>query len=96
MAPGTVRAKSRFTLSPLTLIYSFLALIIAGALILRLPSASAGGEPTAFVTALFTSTSAVCVTGLVVVDIATRWSLFGQAVMLMLSRQGFQKETEQA
>ena len=66
----------------------FLALIAIGTVLLMLPFASADGTATDLVTALFTSTSAVCVTGLVVVDTATHWSVFGQLVILGLVQVG--------
>lgn len=53
-----------------------------------LPAASKAGEPTSFIDALFTATSAVCVTGLVVVDTGTYWSTFGQIVILALIQAG--------
>jgi trk system potassium uptake protein TrkH len=53
-----------------------------------LPFASAAGAATRFVDALFTATSAACVTGLVVVDTATHWSPFGQVVILLLIQAG--------
>lgn len=65
----------------------FAALCLAGAVLLMLPPASTG-EPLNFLDALFTSTSAVCVTGLVVVDTATDLSLFGQLVVLGLIQLG--------
>lgn len=55
---------------------------------LRLPVASANGHYTSFVDSLFTAASAVCVTGLVVVDTGTYWSPFGQAVILLLIQIG--------
>ena len=62
--------------------------ILVGALLLMLPLSSSSGNWTPFKDALFTSTSAVCVTGLVVYDTATYWSLFGQAVILLLIQLG--------
>ncbi|MBL4858371.1 MAG: TrkH family potassium uptake protein, partial [Erythrobacter sp.] len=62
----------------------FLAAIALGTILLMLPIASAESEPVPFVTALFTSTSAVAVTGLVVVDTGTYWSGFGQVVIMVL------------
>jgi trk system potassium uptake protein len=59
-----------------------------GALALSLPIAAGGGERAPFVVALFTATSAVCVTGLSVVDTATYWSGFGQVVILVLMQVG--------
>ena len=64
----------------------FLCLILAGALLLMLPFASHGGV--SFRDCLFTATSAVCVTGLVVRDTATCWTPFGQAVILLLIQIG--------
>ncbi len=68
--------------------FSFVALILAGTLLLSLPAASReeGGAP--FMDCLFTATSAVCVTGLVVRDTASSWSPFGQAVILLLIQIG--------
>lgn len=67
---------------------AFLAAIAIGTLLLMLPAARAGTGAAPFVTALFTSTSAVCVTGLIVVDTPTYWSGFGQAVILLLFQVG--------
>ena len=55
---------------------SFLIFILLGTGLLMLPISSASGQYTDFVTALFTSTTSVCVTGLVVVDTFAHWSLF--------------------
>lgn len=66
--------------------FSFLALTITGALLLLLPKATVG--KIGFLDALFTSTSAVCVTGLVVVDTGSFFTLFGQSVLLMLIQAG--------
>ena len=70
------------------IIIGFICLIFVGALILMLPISSHSGEFTPFNKALFTSTSAVCVTGLVMYDTATYWSGFGQAVILTLIQIG--------
>lgn len=70
------------------IILGFIGVVILGALILMLPFSSQGGTVTPFNQALFTSTSAVCVTGLVVRDTATYWSGFGQAVILILIQIG--------
>ena len=67
---------------------SFFITILMGTLLLMLPFATAPGEETGFVTALFTATTSVCVTGLVVVDTYAHWSAFGQAVMLVLVQIG--------
>ena len=66
----------------------FLSAIAIGTVLLWLPFATAGGNETSFLTALFTSTSAVAVTGLIVVDTATHWTLFGQIVVLALFQVG--------
>jgi len=67
---------------------SFAAVILVGAFLLCLPVSSAQGEWTHPVDALFTATSATCVTGLVVNDTGVHWSLFGQAVLLVLIQVG--------
>lgn len=64
------------------LVIGFLAVILLGSILLMLPMSSSTGQYTAFEDALFTATSAVCVTGLVVVDTASHWSLFGKIVIL--------------
>ena len=75
-------------LSPAQMLMLYYALaIISGALLLTTPMA-AKGEPLGFLDALFTATSAQCVTGLIVVDTGTRLSLFGQSVVLMLIQIG--------
>ena len=70
------------------IIISFLALILVGTGLLMLPVSSAHGGFTSFPDALFTATSATCVTGLVVKDTATYWSVFGQGVILTLIQIG--------
>ena len=66
----------------------FLFIILLGAAILSLPISSQIGQGTNFVDSLFTATSAVCVTGLVVFDTATHWSLFGKVVIISLIQIG--------
>ena len=66
----------------------FLIIILTGAVLLTLPISARSGEPTDFLDALFTATSATCVTGLVTVGTATHWSGFGQAVILLLIQIG--------
>lgn len=66
----------------------FFLIIFIGTLLLLLPFASRPGEHTSFLEALFTSASATCVTGLVVVDTFSHWTLFGQAVILCLIQIG--------
>ena len=67
---------------------SFAAMISIGTLLLLLPQATSSGQKTRFLDALFTATSAVCVTGLSVVDTATHWSGFGQGIILLLIQVG--------
>ena len=83
------RVPSRFHNMPFALlVYGFAGIIALGALLLWLPVSSKSGEFTSFLNALFTSTSAVCVTGLAVVDTGTYWSSFGQGVILVLIQIG--------
>ena len=70
------------------LVIGFAVVIAIGAVILTLPIASASGQWTPILDALFTATSAVCVTGLVVLDTGTYWGPFGQAVLLVLMQVG--------
>ena len=70
------------------IIAGFLTVILIGTLLLALPASGKSGRWTAFRDALFTATSAVCVTGLVVQDTATYWSAFGQIVILLLIQIG--------
>ncbi|MDD2392547.1 MAG: potassium transporter TrkG [Eubacteriales bacterium] len=67
---------------------SFLFVIVTGCILLMLPVATISGESAGMVRALFTATSATCVTGLVLVDTATFWSAFGQIVILCLIQIG--------
>lgn len=66
----------------------FFAVIIAGTVLLMMPFSSRSGESRGFLTALFTATSATCVTGLVAGDTWTLWSGFGQAVILCMIEIG--------
>jgi trk system potassium uptake protein len=85
---------SRFDIKNLTLalnpaqlfIFSFAFMIFAGAALLELPNATT--VPITFVDALFTSTSAICVTGLIVVDTATRFTALGKSIILILIQTG--------
>ena len=70
------------------MILGFAGVILLGALVLMLPIATASHTWTPFHEALFTSTSAVCVTGLVVQDTGSYWSAFGQTVILLLIQIG--------
>jgi len=73
---------------PVTLMLSFLLVILFGATLLMLPVSSKLNTVTPFIDALFTATSATCVTGLVVVDTGTHFSFFGQMVILLLIQIG--------
>lgn len=68
--------------------YGFFILILAGTFLLMLPVSSRSGEGASFLDALFTSTSASCVTGLVIADTWSKWSLFGQIVITCLIQIG--------
>ena len=70
------------------IILAFSGVILLGTLVLMLPLSSRDGQTTSFLDALFTATSAVCVTGLVLHDTATYWSVFGQVVILLLIQIG--------
>ena len=88
MALKAAHIRPGLNFSPLALVYSFVVVIGIGAAVLSLPACATDGQPTRFIDALFTSTSAICVTGLVVVDTGTHWALFGQAVVLFLIQVG--------
>lgn len=80
--------KRKFVLSPAKLLaLGFLGIILLGSLLLCLPFASYSGQ-TSFIDALFTATSATCVTGLVTLTTATHWTLFGKIVILLLIQIG--------
>lgn len=66
----------------------FLAIILAGALLLMLPFANRAGHGLSFLDSLFTATSATCVTGLVVADTWTQFNLLGQIILLLLIQVG--------
>ena len=70
------------------LVGTFVGLILLGTFLLMLPIASNNGDSLSFINALFTATSAVCVTGLVVVDTGQYFSVFGQVVIIMLIQIG--------
>lgn len=81
--------KIKKKISPfLTILLGFAGIILLGSFLLSLPFASANGEWTPYINALFTSTSATCVTGLVTYDTATHWSVFGQVVIILLIQTG--------
>lgn len=71
-----------------TIALGFLAIILAGALLLMLPCANRSGQGLSFLDSLFTATSATCVTGLVVADTWTQFNLLGQIILLLLIQVG--------
>jgi len=82
-----IRIGKRLSSSQI-IILGFAALILIGSLLLMLPISTQDGSGAIFSDALFTATSAVCVTGLIVQDTATYWSTFGQAVIIALIQVG--------
>lgn len=82
------RMKRRRMLPAQVLVLGFAVIILVGTVILSLPFSSAGGEWTDPLTALFTATTSVCVTGLVMVPTYSHWSVFGQWVILILVQLG--------
>ena len=70
------------------ILFGFIIMIFVGASILSLPISSRSGEFTPFIDALFTATSASCVTGLIVYDTATHWSLFGKIIIIAMIQCG--------
>lgn len=68
--------------------FGFILIIIIGTILLALPIATRGPQPTPFIDVLFTATSATCITGLTVVNTAENWSTFGQMVILAMSEIG--------
>lgn len=72
----------------LWVIIGFLGMIAVGTLVLALPISRAQAGPVDWMAALFTATSALCVTGLVVVDTGSYWSPFGQVCLLVMFQVG--------
>ena len=84
-----MKTPRKFKLSTFqTIVIGFALLILVGSLLLMLPVASRPDGSTSFSDCLFTATSAACVTGLVVRDTGTHWTLFGQAIILLLIQIG--------
>ena len=83
-----MRIRKRKLSSFQLILLGFAGVILLGALILTLPISSKSHEWTSFTDALFTSASAVCVTGLIVFDTATHWTIFGQIMILLLIQIG--------
>jgi len=84
---GKLVLRSIRTSPPQRILLSFALVILTGTLLLMLPQANTGTSP-GFLRALFTATSATCVTGLVLFDTGTFWSLFGQVVIITLIQVG--------
>nr|WP_271711585.1 potassium transporter TrkG [Marinigracilibium pacificum] len=84
-----IESISQVNVKPaVSFIVSFILLILTGAGLLMLPTASVGADSMSFIDALFTATSATCVTGLIVVDTATYFSFKGHLVILILMQLG--------
>ena len=79
--------KKEFTTTRIIAVGFFVAIVI-GTFLLMLPLSSKTGKVTGIVDALFTSTTSVCVTGLVTVPTYAHWSLFGQVVIALLAQVG--------
>ena len=86
--PQMPRSGSVWLNSYQTIVIAFASLTLIGTLLLMLPIASIDGSSLSFIDALFTATSAVCVTGLIVVDTGQYFSVFGQLVIIMLIQVG--------
>ncbi len=85
--PGVIMKKRELTTTRIIALGFFITIFV-GTLLLMLPFATAHGEHTSILDALFTATTSVCVTGLVVVDTFSHWSLFGKFIILMLIQIG--------
>ncbi|MEG2144407.1 MAG: potassium transporter TrkG, partial [Oscillospiraceae bacterium] len=83
-----IKSKNNNWMPARVITLSFLAVIAVGTILLMLPISAKQGLVTPFTDALFTATSATCVTGLVTLDTATHWSIFGQCVILLLIQIG--------
>ncbi len=88
MFEKTLKKRTTHLSAAQTIMAGFACMIFIGALLLNLPIASKSGESVGFINALFTATSANCVTGLVVVNTMAHWTLFGKAVLLLLIQIG--------
>lgn len=91
--PGFLKARQTRAISQYLdpsqiLVIGFLMVILIGTILLMLPISSNAGEATPFIDAFFTATSAVCVTGLAVVNTLTYWSIFGKVVILLCIQIG--------
>ena len=88
ISPAKQKGKANFQHAESILTGGFLAVILLGTVLLALPISSASGRSIGLFKSLFTSTSAVCVTGLVAVDTGTTFSWIGQIILLMLIQVG--------
>lgn len=87
--PNDHMHKAKIGLKPINVLpLGFIAVILTGTLLLMLPISNNDGAVFPFLSALFTATSATCVTGLVVADTATQFTMFGQTVVLLLIQVG--------
>lgn len=82
-----IKSKRKLTAAKF-LVLGYLVVILLGSLLLCLPISAKSGGWTPFLDSFFTATSATCVTGLVVYDVYTHWSLFGQIVIILLIQTG--------
>lgn len=82
-----MKIKKRLS-SAQIVILGFLFIVLTGSILLSLPISAADGKAVPYVDALFTATTATCVTGLVTVPTVSTWSVFGQAVILVLIQVG--------
>ena len=81
--------KAKMGIKPINVLpLGFIVVILTGALLLMLPISNRDGHAFPFLSALFTATSATCVTGLIVADTATQFTLFGQIVVILLIQIG--------
>ncbi len=85
--PKPIRRKFNMTQTQF-IVWGFLAMILTGTLLLMLPVSSRSGEAGDFINCLFTATSASCVTGLIMFDTWSHWTLFGQLVILTMIQIG--------
>lgn len=83
-----LKSKTKSVNPAATIVLSFAAIIAVGTIMLMMPFSSADGSFTDPLTAVFTATTATCVTGLVLVDTGTYWSVFGQIVILLMIQIG--------
>jgi len=91
LALASYEGRSRDRLAhnpPIFVLYSFMLAIFIGTLLLLLPRATVAGEHTSLLDALFTSTSATCVTGLIVKNTGTHFTLLGKSIILLLIQIG--------